>query len=76
MNFSVTVLEYRNSAFLSLSESDLDQILLHTAMGECTLSVDLLIGQAKEFDMSTNSVRVTRELGQLEVGVAGKIWAT
>ena len=65
VNFSVTVLEHRNSAFLSLSDADLDQILVNTAMGECTLSVDTLIGKAKEFDLHTNSVKIMRELGEI-----------
>ena len=73
VNFSVTVLEYRNSAFLSLSEADLDQILLNTPMGESTLSVDMTIGKAKEFDMRTNTVKVTRNLGTCKYYV-GVVW--
>lgn len=64
MNFNVTVLEYRNSSFLSLSVGDLDQLLQNTAMEECTLSVDTLIGKALEIDLAASSTRITRDLSK------------
>lgn len=64
MNFEVTVLEYRNSSFLMLSAGDLDQLLLNTAMEECTFSVDTLIGKALEIDLAAGGTRVTRDLSE------------
>ena len=64
ISFSVTVLEYRNSSFLSLSPGDLDQLLQNTAMEECTFSIDTTIGKALEIDLATKSTRVKRDLSK------------
>ena len=64
VNFQVTVLEYRNSSFLSLSLDDLDQILMNTPMEECALSIDTLIAKALEIDLAVDAIRVTRDLGK------------
>ena len=64
MSFEVTVLEYRNSAFLSLSPGDLDQLLQNNAMEECAFSIDTLIGKALEIDLAAGGTRVTRDLSK------------
>ena len=58
------MMEYRNSAFRSLSAGDLDQLLQNTAMEECTFSIDTLIGKALEVDLTAGSTRVTRDLSK------------
>ncbi len=64
MNFEVTLLEYRSSSFITLSPGDLDQILLNTAMEECILSVEILIGKALEVDLVNASTRAIRDLSK------------
>ncbi len=64
VNFSVTVLEYRNSSFLSLTSEDLDQLLQNTPMEECTLSISTLVGKALEIDIAAETTKVVRDLSE------------
>ena len=63
VNFNVTVLEYQNASFLSLSPTDLDQVL-NVPLEECVLSINTLIGKALEVDLTSHTTRITRELSK------------
>ena len=68
VNFNVTVLEYQNASFLSLSPADLDQVL-NVPLEECVLSINTLIGKALEVDLTSHTTRITRELSKRQAGL-------
>ena len=64
MKFSVTVMEYKNSTFLSLNSDDLDQLLRNNPMEECMLCIDTFIGKALEMDLVASCCKNERDLSE------------
>ena len=62
--FSVSVLEYRNSSFLTLSTEDLDQMLKGVPKEECRISIDTVLGKAMECDLAAGTMRNQRDLSK------------
>ena len=62
-NFPVTVLEYAGPLH-TLSSQDVDQMLLHSPLEECMVTVDTTMMRVLEVVLSTNKTRSQRDLGE------------
>ena len=56
--------EYSGS-FHHLSPQDIDNVLMHSNLEECTLSIDSSLSRALEINMRLKKTRAQRDLGEL-----------
>ena len=64
-NFQVMVFDYSGS-FHNLSPQEIDNILMHSNLEECILSIDSSLSRALEINMQLKKTRAQRDLGELQ----------
>ena len=65
------VFDYSGS-FHNLSSQEIDNILMHSNLEECTLSIDSSLCRALEINMTVKKTRAQRDLGELASKVLGE----
>lgn len=59
------VFDYSGS-FRNLSPEEIDNVLMHSNLEECTLSIDSSLSRALEINMVLKKTRAQRDLGELQ----------